>query len=232
MTVSGGEPPFTEEQHALVTDALPMMHDWAERIARRSRGRLEPEELHGAGKVALYEALRTFRAERHPSFAWYAEVHVRGRLVDALIADTWSPEERAALLMERASFRQAQHQALDVDLMRDPSDVLKEAMKRRFAERVAAGFAAVLIDAQQPNPEEDLAARQERALEDEAFEGVLGELDPGVLKAVLLVHRDGKTLEEAGQELGVHKNTAQRRVTKGVLEIEAAVKARLERTRR
>jgi DNA-directed RNA polymerase specialized sigma24 family protein len=187
---------------------------------------MEPAELHGAGKVALYEALRTFRAERHPSFEWYAEIHVRGRLLDALIAEASTPGEQVELIMERAGLRQAEHQVLHVDLMRDPSTNLKEGMRRRLGERLAAGVAMVLIEAQRPTPEEDLGARQERALADEAYEGVLDEVDPGLLAAVLLVHRDGKTLEAAGQELGIHKSTAQRRVAKGVLEIRAAMKAR------
>jgi RNA polymerase sigma factor (sigma-70 family) len=226
MIRGADEPPLTDEQQALVRRALPMVRHWAARIAGRSRGRVKARELLGPGTLALYEAVRTYLEAQHPSFEYYAEIHVRGRMIDAIRMDTWSLRDRLEFLMERAALRQGEQQALEVDMLRDETAALKEGMRRRGDDRLAAAVAGAMSEAERPTPDEDMAARQEYGHALAAYEGALDELAPEVRAAVLLVHRDRMGLEEASQVLGVHYNTVQRRAALGLRTLEEAMTAR------
>jgi RNA polymerase sigma factor for flagellar operon FliA len=220
------EPPPTGEQQGLVAQALPMVRDWAWRIARGTGGWMTANELLGPGTLALYEALRTYRPEQQASFEHYAEMHVRGRMLDAIRTDAWTMRERLEHLMARGALRQGEGQAPEVDGFHEETTALHEGMRRRGDDRLAAAVATALSEAQRPTPDEDMSERQEYDDALAAFESALAGLEPELRAAVLLVHGEGMGLEEASRVLGVHYNTAQRRVARGLRMLEEAMHAR------
>lgn len=85
---------------ATVEAWLPLVRRVARTVARRLPSHIDAEELVGAGTVGLIEALGRYDAARCDRFAGYAEIRIRGAMLDQLREMDWMP--RAA---RRASRR-------------------------------------------------------------------------------------------------------------------------------
>ncbi len=75
----------TVEQH------LHLVHRVARRIARRLPRDVSIDDLVGAGTVGLLAALSRYDDERADHFEYYAEVRIRGAILDELRAMDWLP---------------------------------------------------------------------------------------------------------------------------------------------
>lgn len=76
---------LTREQQQLVVDNLALVIHWAKSM--RGWGRVDHEDLVGAGNVGLVEAARRFDPERGIRFSTYATWWIRAAIFDAIRAD-------------------------------------------------------------------------------------------------------------------------------------------------
>lgn len=220
------EPPLTPQQLALVEHALPLVRHCAEKIARKRRGRVQAQELHGAGTIALSNAVRRYRADRHPSFEHYAKSHVYGRMLDAIKQDQMSLGERVEIAMKSAATAYEEMHVIDLDLLVADEPELERGMDQGCDDLLTEVHLAGIFEAHRLTPEDAMASREEYDVIFEVFEDILPGLPRDEVEVLMLVHRDGRTLEEASQALGIHINTAQRRRTRALRRLRETLQAR------
>lgn len=76
-------PMMDAEQDAMLQH-LPLVRSVAIRVARHLRGAVDVDELINMGVVGLIDAIRRFDASRGTKFSSYAELRIRGAIMDAL----------------------------------------------------------------------------------------------------------------------------------------------------
>jgi len=79
------------EREALVDECLPQVKRLASRLAGRLPAHVEVQNLVQAGLVGLLDACDKFDRERGVRFWTYAEVRVRGAMLDSLRDLDWVP---------------------------------------------------------------------------------------------------------------------------------------------
>jgi RNA polymerase sigma factor FliA len=79
------------ERDALINEALPLIKHIAHRIASRLPSNIEMQDLINAGVIGLLDAIDKFEPERNVKFKTYAEVRIRGAILDSLRNLDWAP---------------------------------------------------------------------------------------------------------------------------------------------
>jgi RNA polymerase sigma factor FliA len=79
------------ERDALITDTLPLIKHIAHRVATRLPSNIEMHDLINAGVLGLLDAIEKFEPERNVKFKTYAEVRIRGAILDSLRNLDWAP---------------------------------------------------------------------------------------------------------------------------------------------
>jgi len=79
------------EREALVLASLALVKHVAHRVASRLPARVEINDLVGAGVIGLLDAVEKFQPERGVKFNTYAEVRIRGAILDSLRNLDWAP---------------------------------------------------------------------------------------------------------------------------------------------
>jgi RNA polymerase sigma factor for flagellar operon FliA len=74
---------------AALESYLPLVHRVAKKIARRVPHTVSLDELVSAGTLGLIDALRRFDAARAERFVAYAEIRIRGAILDELRSMDW-----------------------------------------------------------------------------------------------------------------------------------------------
>ncbi len=98
---AGRRRPTTTEREALIVAHMPLVRIIASRLVRQFSGRAELDELVSAGYVGLIEAVDRFDPDRGVPFGAFAEIRIRGAMVDSLRSADWVPRavrQRNALL--------------------------------------------------------------------------------------------------------------------------------------
>src|SRR4030095_10772950 len=84
--------PMTEmEREALIVETLPLIRQIAHKMAMRLPSTLETRDLVNAVVLGLLDAIDKFRPERGVKFKTYAEVRIRGAILDSLRSLDWAP---------------------------------------------------------------------------------------------------------------------------------------------
>lgn len=78
------------ERDYLITSHLPKVKYIADRIAAKLPPSVERDDLYGAGVVGLIDAVERFDASRGIAFTTFAEMRVRGAILDNLRALDWA----------------------------------------------------------------------------------------------------------------------------------------------
>jgi RNA polymerase sigma factor FliA len=86
------------------------VHKVAKKIARRLPRVVNVDDLVGAGTLGLIDALSRFDPKRSDRFAAYAEIRIRGAILDELRAMDWLPRTQRARV-RRAAEGQPQENA-------------------------------------------------------------------------------------------------------------------------
>ncbi len=149
-----------EAVRALVLEHLPRVRGIVRGVARRYGLSVDHDELVQGGVLGLIDAARRFRESRGCGFAAYAEIRIRGAVVDQLRALDWLPrsirrEERALGRAVHESEQRAGCAASALDaaesLGLDASAALRRSVEALDESRVAASGAidplAALCDA-------------------------------------------------------------------------------------
>ena len=79
------------EREALVLASLALVKHVAHRVASRLPSTVEMNDLYGAGVLGLLDAVEKFQPERGVKFNTYAEVRIRGAILDSLRNLDWAP---------------------------------------------------------------------------------------------------------------------------------------------
>lgn len=86
-------PPQNSERDAQIVSFLPLVRVIAIRIARCYPSSLEVDDLANVGTIGLIEAVDRFEAHRGVPFRAFAELRIRGAMVDAIRKTDWVPRE-------------------------------------------------------------------------------------------------------------------------------------------
>jgi len=79
------------ERDALIVATLPLIKHVAHRVATRLPANIEMRDLINAGVLGLLDAVDKFEPERGVKFKTYAEVRIRGAILDSLRNLDWAP---------------------------------------------------------------------------------------------------------------------------------------------
>src|SRR6266581_5702602 len=79
------------ERDALINEPLPLIKHIAHRVAIRLPSNVEIRDLINAGVLGLMDAIEKFEPERNVKFKTYAEVRIRGAILDSLRDLDWAP---------------------------------------------------------------------------------------------------------------------------------------------
>jgi len=89
--------PFSEmdalERERVLIEHLPIVRYVARRIHERLPQHVEIEELMSAGMVGLLDAFNKFDSKKNVQFRTYAQIRIRGAILDNLRTLDWSPRE-------------------------------------------------------------------------------------------------------------------------------------------
>jgi len=80
-----------KEREALIVESLPLIRQIAHKMAMRLPSTLETRDLVNAGVLGLLDAIDKFEPERGVKFKTYAEVRIRGAILDSLRSLDWAP---------------------------------------------------------------------------------------------------------------------------------------------
>jgi RNA polymerase sigma factor for flagellar operon FliA len=79
------------ERDQIIVDSLPLIKHVAHRVAMRLPANIEMRDLINAGVLGLLDAVDKFEPERGVKFKTYAEVRIRGAILDSLRDLDWAP---------------------------------------------------------------------------------------------------------------------------------------------
>src|SRR5262245_45692273 len=79
------------ERDALIHETLPLIKHIAHRVAMKLPSNVELRDLINAGVLGLLDAIDKFEPERNVKFKTYAEVRIRGAILDSLRNLDWAP---------------------------------------------------------------------------------------------------------------------------------------------
>ena len=79
------------ERESLIVETLPLIKRIAHRVATRLPVNIEMRDLVNAGVLGLLDAVDKFKPERNVKFKTYAEVRIRGAILDSLRDLDWAP---------------------------------------------------------------------------------------------------------------------------------------------
>src|SRR3989441_7107573 len=79
------------QRDALIQETLPLIKHIAHRVAIRLPSNVEIRDLINAGVLGLMDAIEKFEPERNVKFKTYAEVRIKGAILDSLRNLDWAP---------------------------------------------------------------------------------------------------------------------------------------------
>src|SRR3982750_4057412 len=104
--------PLTEEaREALIESHLPLVKFIADRLAAKLPSSVDRDDSISAGTIGLLDAVDKYDASRGVMFKTYAEMRVRGAMLDSLRDLDWAPRSmrRRAREIEAAYLQIEQH---------------------------------------------------------------------------------------------------------------------------
>lgn len=210
------------DRDALIATNVPYVTRLASQLAVELKVHVPLDDLASAGREGLVDAARRYDPARGAQFTTYAHYRIRGAMLDHV--------REAASQDPRARARAAAHAAVDdlveQRLAESPApDAGAAAIALAGAlDDIAAAFTmAEIAAATTPSPPEDpesasLSREQRRALD-----GAISALPEREAAMVRAVYFEGRSIEQAGRDLGLSKSWSSRLHAKAL----ALLRARL-----
>ena len=209
--------PLTPEQRRLVEENLDLAEAAAEKVARRGNPSIVKDDLIACGYVGLIEAAQRFDPAQGTPFRAFAYARVRGEILDKL------RKEAGYTIADRRTFN-AQEQ---LEFYRQRKEALSETMEHLAQFLASSGPVSHRVGieeaANQPTEARSAESMVHIAGLRDRFARAAQELETVEREMVRLYHFEGKSLEEAGAELGVRKSWASRILSRAMRGIAAAV---------
>ena len=203
-------------------------------IATRLKSRLPPnvqrEDLIASGMIGLIEAYDRFDDEKGIPFSTYAELRVRGAMIDMLRRQDWVPRSVRKRIQEveawKSWFRDEHGRDPDQEELSRLMGISRAQLRKRLSrdqihplvstEQVAKGtedtrLGNLLMSSEKTIDPQLMNRQREKELESQM------RILPGREKlAIEMYYQEGKSLREIGEVLGVTESRACQIRTKGI----------------
>ncbi len=188
-------------------DYIPLVWKVARQIARRIPSHVDVRELVGAGTLGLMAALDRYDASRCDRFASYAEIRIRGAILDQLremdSMPRWARSKRKRIDAETNRLQNALGRVPDSSELANALGMTPTQLNRMKVDVDSADVrGGVDLDdctSREPGPEGALEHRELRARLAEAIE----QLSPRHQQLLSLYYVDHLKLRELGEIFGV-----------------------------
>lgn len=228
----GGYAPH--EREALITAHLGKVKYIADRFAAKLPPSVERDDLYGAGVVGLIEAVERYDASRGIAFTTFAELRVRGAILDNLRSLDWASRttrrrsreiQDAYAQIEQQENRHATEEEVALK-MQIPLAELREAMQDLRALKVTdldapdeeTGLSALdTVRDTGESPLEEFEGNQNKRL----LAGAIDKLPERERQVVALYYLEELTMKEIGEVLGVTESRVSQLRTQAIVRLRA-----------
>ncbi len=228
------------EREQLILQHYPLVRTIASRMIRRLPSSVELDELVNVGALGLIDAVDRFDPSREVPFKAYAEIRVRGAIVDALRGADWVPRSVRRKVNRIENAREKLLYAKDRDPTREEMAAELEMTVDEYQDLCGDAQIRKLVSLDSPVDDDNGSMLLERISSDD--EDVLSQWSHEELKrevmsavhhlpkkertAVALYYLHELTLKEIGEVLGVTESRACQLRSAGIKRL----KFRLNRT--
>lgn len=205
------------ERDRLIVEHYAMVRAVARKTAQRLPSHVDVDELVSIGVLGLIDAVSRFDASRGVPFRAYAEIRVRGAILDGVRGDDWAPRavRRAGTKLENA--RAELRRRLRREPTRDEIAVALDLSAPEYERLLASSEVRRLVSIDRPAGEEgearigDVVAADDASpldtwLEAETVGGLaeaVGDLPPRERAVVVAYYEEGLSLKQIGVRFGV-----------------------------
>lgn len=230
---------FTERDR-LITEYAPLVKYIAHRIAMRLPPQIEVDDLINSGILGLIDAIEKFDPSKEVKFKTYAEIRIKGAILDELRAMDWIPRSIRKVINRLVDAYHEMEQKLGRPA-RDEEIAEQLGLKiEEFYELIkqAAGVPLISLDGLVDRDEKrrNILSCLEDPKSDNAF-GILGlsEIKDVIVKAIddlpekekqviSLYYYDELTMKEIGKVLDLTESRVSQIHTKAVLRLRVRIK--------
>src|SRR5262245_13357030 len=238
---SGGCGRTAPDRDRLILENLAVVDRVVGKVASRLPASIDRDDLHSVGMLGLITAAERFDHSRAVRFKTYAEVRVRGAMIDYLRSMSWAPRSlfRRIRQVDEAR-RSVENQALrsatssEVALQLGLTNVAYDALMHEI-QRIDVGQVDLLHDEhpmsvvrQATGPEADPAVHLERKEALEIISNAIEDLPERLNLALWLYYYEQLTMKEVGSLLGVNEARASQLHSKAIAALKSAVSVRLQ----
>lgn len=221
---------------SLIIDHLPKVKYIADRIATKLPPSIELEDLYGAGVIGLIDAVERFDESRGVAFTTFAEMRVRGAILDNLRSLDWASRSTR----KRAKEVQAAYDRLEQETGNPPTEEsVSEYLKISVAElRIALqeirglkitnldecdketgiSLAEIIADKAATQLDAIERAEQQRLLSD-----AIGRLPERERMVIALYYVEELTMKEVAEVLGVTESRVSQLKSQAAARLRAAM---------
>ena len=225
-----------DEREALILAHLPKVKYIADRFAAKLPPSVTRDDLYGAGVVGLIDAVERYDASRGVAFTTFAELRVRGAILDNLRSLDWasratrrrSRELQAAYThIEQQNQRPATEMEVAAHLNIPVAEVVETLQDLRGLAVTAlderdedSGLCAIdTVKDKGPSPFDQLETAEQRQRLAEAVEA----LPERERQVVAMYYLNELTMKEIGEVLGVTESRVSQLRTQAVVRLRAAL---------
>ncbi len=218
---------------------LPIVERCVNKIKERVPGHVEADDLVNQGVIGLLDAIERFDPQKGVPFAAFAEIRVKGTIVDYLRSLDWLPRssrgrlkefEEALKLLEQRLGREPNTGEISRFLGIDEGEVHRLEME--FANQFFVSLATPIVDSENPHTLLDILAADEESSPEAICERIeeverlaraidrLPERDQLILS---LYYKDDLTMKEIGKVLDVSESRVSQLHSRALLRLKDEV---------
>ena len=229
-----------EERDELITTHLSKVKYIAERMAAKLPPSVEKDDLYGAGVIGLIDAVERFEPARGIAFTTFAEMRVRGSIIDSLRSLDWasrSTRKRAREVqdayskIEQRLGRYATEEEVAEELGIELGELQKTLMDirglslRNLDEREEESGISLIetIASEDLTPFESFEENELKAL----ITSLVRKLPEKEQMVISLYYIDELNMKEIGEVLSVSESRVSQLRTQAILRIRGGIKKRI-----
>ncbi len=223
-----------EERDVLITQHLPKVKYIADRMAAKLPPSVERDDLYGAGVVGLIDAVERFDASRGVAFTTFAEMRVRGAILDNLRSLDWASRntrrrardiQEAFTAVENTKGESATEEEVAAQ-MQIPLSELRDSMREMRDLTIAnldepdnsTGLSlSELLSDHTISPLEELEESEHRKLLAQAIDN----LPEKEHQVIALYYLEELNMKEIGEVLGVSESRVSQLRTQAIIRLRA-----------